>query len=78
MIIKMAKPLDPDARRVALALLAQGLVRPHEVAQMAGVSLQVVNYWCTAAGVDWERMRRRRYAALWRKRMRRGPKTVET
>lgn len=69
--------IDSDARRVALSLLAQGLARPHEVASLAGVSLQVVHYWCRRAGVDWERTRGRRLATAWRKGMRNGRKLVE-
>jgi hypothetical protein len=74
----MPRTLDPEARRVALALLAQGVLRPHEAAEMAGVSIQVVNYWLRRAGVDWERIRRRRLGKLWRKEMKRGPRLVES
>lgn len=71
------KALDPEARRVALSLLAQGIIRPHEAAELAGVSRQVVEYWCRRAGVDWQRIRRARLAKAWARGMRHGPKLVE-
>lgn len=77
MIIKMPSTIDPDSRRVALNLLARGIARPHEVAELAGVSLQVVNYWMQSAGIDWQRTRRRMLARAWRKGMRRGPRIEE-
>lgn len=75
---QMPSALDPEARRAALALLARGVMRPHEVAELAGVTLQVMNYWIQHAGVDWERIRRRRNAAAWRKEVKRGPRLVES
>lgn len=74
---QMPRKLDPEARRVALVMLARGLLRPHEAAELAGVSLQVVHYWITHAGIDWERIRRRRIANAWRKAMKRSPRLVE-
>ena len=73
----MHKAADDDARRVALRLLAQGVARPHEVAELAGVSLQVVNYWINHANLDWHRMRTAALGKAWRKGMQRGPKLVE-
>lgn len=73
----MPRAIDREARRVALSMLAQGIARPHEVAELAGVSLQVVNYWVLRAGVDWQRIRNRKLLDAWRKGMRRGPKLVE-
>lgn len=70
MIIKMPSAIDIDARRAALALLAEGVVRPHEAAELAGVSLQVMSYWIAAAGVDWQRVRKRRLAKAWGKTLR--------
>lgn len=75
---RVMRQLDPEARRVALALLARGIIRPHEAAELAGVSLQVVRYWIRRKGVDWERIRRRRLAHAWRKELRNGPRLVET
>jgi len=69
---KMPQALDRDARRAALALLARGLIRPHEAAELAGVSLQVVNYWCKRAGIDWERVRRTNLTRAWRKEIARN------
>lgn len=69
MIIKMPSAIDNDARRAALALLAEGVVRPHEAAELAGVSLQVMGYWIASAGIDWQRVRKRRLAKAWAKVM---------
>jgi hypothetical protein len=69
---------DPDARRAALSLLAQGIARPHEVAGLAGASLQLVNYWARHANIDWQRIRNGRLRKAWRKEMRRGARLVET
>lgn len=77
MILKMPKLIDGEARRATLALLARGMMRPHEVAELAGVSLQVVRYWCRRAGVDWERIRDQRNADAWRKELNRGPRLVQ-
>lgn len=68
----MKRSTDPEARRVAVALLARGLVRPHEAAVLAGVSLQVINYWIRRADVDWERVRGHVLAKAWRKGLRNG------
>lgn len=74
----MPNAIDRDARRAALALLARGIIRPHEAAELAGVSLQVMNHWLRRAGVDWERMRRRVLGNAWRKEIKRGPRLVES
>lgn len=71
MIVKM-KPIDPVVKRAALALLARGVVRPHEVAELAGVSLQVVNYWIKRRGVNWERTRSHVLGKAWRRELSRG------
>jgi hypothetical protein len=71
-------PLDREARRVGLQLLARGLARPHEVADLAGVSLQVVDYWIKCADINWQQVRSKRLAAAWRGGMRNGPRLVET
>lgn len=73
-----APAIDQDARRAVLALAARGIIRPHEAAELAGVSLQVVDYWLRRAGVDWKRMRRRVLGNAWRKEMKRGPRLVES
>jgi hypothetical protein len=70
--------IDPDARRVALKLLAQGLARPREVADLAGVSLQVVDYWIKCADINWRQVRAKRLLSAWRKGMHNGPRLVET
>lgn len=75
---EMPRVIDREARRAALALLARGIIRPHEAAELAGVSLQVVRYWLRRAGVDWERIRRRRLGNAWRKEIKRGPRLVES
>jgi hypothetical protein len=69
---------DTEARRIALRLLEQGLARPHEVADRAGVSLQVVNYWIRCADLNWLQVRDKRLSSAWEKEMRHGPRLVET
>lgn len=76
MIIKMPSAIDIDARRAALALLAEGVVRPHEAAELAGVSLQVMNYWIAAAGLDWQRVRDRRLAKAWTRALKGRPLSI--
>jgi len=64
----MVRPcLDPDARRVALSLLARGLGSPGEIADLAGVSRQVVEGWALIADMDWRQIKRARLAKAWRK-----------
>lgn len=75
--MKMPKLIDREARRATVALLARGVLRPHEAATLAGVSLQLVRYWCRIAGVDWARIRNRRNADAWRKELQNGAKLVE-
>lgn len=59
--------IDPEARRAALVLLAKGEATMAEVAQLAGISRQVVRYWAEVAGIDWSRARTDRLARAWRK-----------
>lgn len=73
----MRARVDKDARRVAVALLAQGEATLAEVAQLAGVSRQTARYWADVAEVDWRRMRRSRLRMKWRWEVRHGPKLVE-
>lgn len=75
---QMPKAIDREARRAALALLARGIIRPHEAAELAGVSLQVMSYWLRRSGVDWERVRSRVLSRAWRKEMKSGPRLVES
>lgn len=64
----MPRPeMDPDARRVALRLLARGIGTPGEIAELAGVSRQVVEYWAAHAGVDWRKVQRAKLLKAWRK-----------
>lgn len=74
----MPRTIDREARRAALALLARGILRPHEAAELAGVSVQVVNYWLRRSRIDWERVRRRVLGNAWRKAMKIGPRLVES
>jgi len=69
---------DDEARRVALALLARGLIKPGDAATFAGVSRQLVNKWLKTAKIDWKRMHYGVLRKHWNKEMRRGPKLVET
>lgn len=61
------KMKDPEARRAALSLLARGAITISEAADLAGISRQLMRYWCKRARIDWQRIRRRRIAKAWRK-----------
>lgn len=65
------KAMDPEARRAALSLLAEGLGSPGDIAELAGVSRQVVEQWALHAGVDWRKVKRSKLTTAWRKAMRR-------
>jgi hypothetical protein len=62
-------PDDPVARSIALSLLARGLASPGELAEVAGVSRQVVENWARRALVDWRRVKRAKLAKAWRREM---------
>lgn len=62
---------DPEARRAALTLLAQGQVTLSEAAELAGVSRQLVRYWANVAKLDWRKARSAYLAKLWRKEIKR-------
>lgn len=59
---------DEAAHRAAMSLLRNGHASPSEVAQLAGVSRQLVNYW--AADIDWRKARSGRLAREWRNAIR--------
>jgi hypothetical protein len=56
---------DNPARDAAIRLLARGLVVPSEVAELAGVSRQLVNYWIEQAGLDWHKARTAEITKQW-------------
>ena len=58
---------DDETRRAALKLLSTGLASPSDVAELAGVSRQVVAYWIATAGLDWRTRYRSIRARAWRK-----------
>lgn len=53
-------------RTTALALLKAGHANLSEAAELAGVSRQVVRYWVTEAGLDWQAKRTTRLRKDWR------------
>lgn len=59
---------DTTKRDAALQMLKDGTASPAEVAQLASVSRQLVNYW--AAGIDWRKARAARLARDWRAALR--------
>jgi hypothetical protein len=63
-----------DEKRVAVALLAQGLITPGEAVKLAGASRQLVHHWIKSYGIDWQRVRHARLVLLWRKERRYGAK----
>lgn len=66
-IFTFVKTIDPDARRAAAALLQRGTLTVPEAAALAGVSRQVVRYWCKAAGIEIGQARAAVVAKAWRK-----------
>jgi len=42
------------------------MMTPSQVAQLAGVSPQLVAYWIKAWGIDWRRAWLRRQTSIWR------------
>lgn len=62
---------DPEARRAALALLTRGIGTPGEIAELAGVSRQVVEGWANRAGLDWRKVKHAILMSAWRKEFRR-------
>lgn len=73
----MARPSgDPEAQRAALAMLARGDASPAEIAELAGVSRQLVAAWARSAGVQWRQTRLRVLTKNWRKAFRRRPGRV--
>lgn len=66
-IFTIVKIKDPDARRAAVRLLRRGTITVSEAASMAGVSRQVVRYWCAVAGVEIGKARSIAIAKAWRR-----------
>lgn len=56
-----------SVREAALKLLQQGLASPSEVADLAGVSRQLVRHWLNVSGIDWREARAAALARAWRK-----------
>jgi hypothetical protein len=71
-ILTIVKIKDPDARRAALSLIRRGIITVPEAAELAGVSRQVVHYWCRAAGVVAGQSRSAVLAKAWRRAMTRA------
>ncbi len=67
---------DPNVRRAVLRLLSQGKASLAEVAEIAGLSRQIVRYWAKAAGIDWKAARKAHLAFMWRKEVNRGPERL--
>jgi len=62
----MRKAADLKSRNAALALLARGIGSPGEIAELAGVSRQLVESWARSAGIDWRHVKRARLTKAWR------------
>lgn len=56
---------DQSARRAAIAILKLGIMTVPEVAAYAGVSRQLVRYWCKRANVSFAKIRSERIAKVW-------------
>lgn len=59
------RPVDRRTRARALALLAEGHWTPGDIAEVAGVSRQVICNWARRAGVDYQRVRRAQLVKEW-------------
>lgn len=70
LIFMIVKMLDREARRCVVAGVARGLITIPEAAMLAGVSHQVVRYWCRR--INWKRVRHRRISDWWTRAMKRG------
>jgi len=64
-IVNMRK--DPEAKRAALRAISRGLLTVPEVAQLAGVSRQLIHRWCGSRGLSTSRARAAKNVKLWRK-----------
>lgn len=64
MIVKIK---DPDARRAAVLLLRRGTITVPEAAVLAGVSIQVVRYWCKVARIEIGQARGAVITKAWRR-----------
>lgn len=70
-IFTFVKIIDPDARRAAVTLLRRGTITVSEAAVLAGVSRQVVRYWCKAGHVIIGQSRAVAVAKAWRRALNR-------
>lgn len=68
---------DPEAKRAALAMVAEGYCEPHEAAEVAGVSLQLMHAWLKRAGIDWRRIRKRALAKRFARHMANGARLTQ-
>lgn len=57
---------DPVAQRAAIELLKSGHWYPSEIAQLCGVSRQVVEQWAARSAIDWRKTRERKLVAAYR------------
>jgi len=68
---------DPEAKRAALAMVAEGYCEPHEAAEVAGVSLQLMHAWLKRAGMDWRRTRKRALAKRFARHVANGARLTQ-
>ena len=61
---------NTKARRAAVAMLKAGTATMSEVAALAGVSRQVVQYWAKAAGINCAQARNELLRRVWITRLR--------
>lgn len=59
--------VDEAVQSAAMMLLREGVASPSEVAEIAGVSRQLVRHWLMAAGIDWRKQRDAYLAKHWRR-----------
>ncbi len=61
--------MDKNAKEIALEMAREGAASMSEIADLAGVSRQLLLYWLKAADIDINRTRAAYLAKEWRKRM---------
>lgn len=68
----MTNEHNTRAKTLGISFLRNGLATPSEVAHLARVSRQLVNYWIDAEKIDPHKARRARLTKEWRRRIRKA------
>ena len=63
----MRQRYEPNLRAAAVSMLSRGIATTGEIARLALVKPQLVDYWARAAGLDWKASRQTRLYKEWRR-----------